>query len=59
MVKSISSSDILKNFGFLTEITILPFFKKLDFLGVSHIHSYFISFFLLVEHLQNIKFRGI
>ena len=30
-VKSVSSSEIYKNSGFLTEITILPFFKKLEF----------------------------
>ena len=33
-VKSVSSSEIQRiNFGFLTEITILPFLRKLDFLG--------------------------
>ena len=33
-VKSVSSSEIQrKNLRFLTEITILPFLKKLDFLG--------------------------
>ena len=32
-VKSVSSSKIqIINFGFLTEITILPFFHKLEFL---------------------------
>ena len=34
MVKSVSSSKIQRiNFGFLIEITILPFLRKLDFLG--------------------------
>ena len=33
-VKSVSSSDIQRiNFRFLTEITILSFFQKLEFLG--------------------------
>ena len=33
-VKSVSLSEIQRiNFGFLTEITILHFLKKLDFLG--------------------------
>ena len=33
-VKSVLSSEIQRiNFGFLTEITILPFFQKLEFLG--------------------------
>ena len=35
MVKSVSSSEIYKNFRFFTEITILPFLRKLDFLGIS------------------------
>ena len=34
MVKFVSSSKIQRiNFGFLSEITILPFFQKLEFLG--------------------------
>ena len=34
MVKSVSSSEIQRiNIGFLTKITILPFFQKLEFLG--------------------------
>ena len=33
-IKSVSSSEIqIINFGFLIEITILPFLRKLDFIG--------------------------
>ena len=38
-VKSISSSEIYKNSGFLAEITILPFFRKLKFSWVLHLKS--------------------
>ena len=35
-VKSVSSSEIYKNSGFLTEITVLPFLKKFEFSRVLH-----------------------
>ena len=35
-VKSVSSSEIYKNFRFLAEITILPYFRKLKFSRVLH-----------------------
>ena len=39
-MKSISSSEIQRiNSGFLTEITILPFFQKLEFLGSYMYHD--------------------
>ena len=37
MVKFVSSSEILKNSIFLTEIIIFPFFRKLEFFGVLQI----------------------
>ena len=36
-VKSVSSSEIYKNFGFLIEITVLPFFENSNFLGFHRI----------------------
>ena len=40
-VKSVFSSEIHRiNFGFLTEITILPFLRKLDFLGSYSINGF-------------------
>ena len=42
-VKFVSSSEIQRiNFGFLTEITILPFLRKLDFLGSYNRCIYFL-----------------
>ena len=38
-VKSLSSFEIYKNSEFLTEITVLLFFRKLEFFGVSQIRS--------------------
>ena len=35
--KSVSSSEIKKNFGFLSKLQFYPFLRKLDFLGVSQI----------------------
>ena len=35
MVKSVSSSEIYKNFGFLPKLRFLPLFLKLEFFGVS------------------------
>ena len=36
MVKFVSSSEIYKNFGFLTRITVLPFLRKIEFSRVLH-----------------------
>ena len=36
-VKSVSPSEIYKNSGFSIEITILPFFRKLEFSRVLHV----------------------
>ena len=35
--KSVSSSEVYKNFGFLPKLRFYPFLRKLDFLGVSHL----------------------
>ena len=48
-VKSVSLSEIYKNSGFLAEITILPFFRKLKFSRVLHIPKrYFFSLVIIL-----------
>ena len=52
-VKSISSSEIQRiNFGFLTKITILPFFQKLEYLG-SYTHKGHFEFLVMPFGLSN------
>ena len=48
-VKFVSSSDIYKNFEFLTKITILPFIGKLDFIGFYKFNQIFIYLFITLR----------
>ena len=49
-VKSVLSSEIYRiNFGFLTEITILPFFQKLEISRVLHIYSFIYSYMPIIR----------
>ena len=47
-VKSVSSFEIEKNSGFSTKITVLPFLKKLNFLG-------FYSFVFFLKNESRMK----
>ena len=61
MVKSVLSSEIQRiNFGFLIEITILPFLRKIGFSRVLHIYCrlflfYFYKFFSISFDLKKVE----
>ena len=64
-VKSVSSSEIYKNSGFSTEITVLSFLRKSGFFGVSHVMCPTLRYFdiwLAMYHptliaSKNVKFQ--